>query len=62
MSSVAQLDQALQQIIRELTLRILKSRWNEFDRICDVTNRICDRHELDPLAPDFSSAFPVRRV
>jgi len=30
----------------ELTLQLLAPGWSEFDTVCDVANRICDRYQL----------------
>ena len=42
MSPLAQFDQELEKIIRELTLKILAPRLGEFDAIWEVANRVCD--------------------
>lgn len=46
MSPLAQLDQQLENIIRELTLRLVSPRWTEFDAVWEATNRICDRYGI----------------
>jgi len=44
--SPLELDQKLEQIIRELTRRIVVPRWNEFDALLEAALRICERYEL----------------
>jgi hypothetical protein len=46
MSPVTEFDQRLEQIIRELTLRIAVPRWTEFDTLWEAAIRVCDRYEL----------------
>jgi hypothetical protein len=46
MSPLEQLDQALDNIIRELTLRILVPRMGEFDRVWEIANQVCDRYQI----------------
>jgi hypothetical protein len=47
MSPLEQLDQALDNIIRELTLRILVPRLGEFDRVWEIANQVCDRYHFE---------------
>ena len=49
MSPLAQLDQRLENIIRELTLRIVAPQWSEFDDVWDLANRVCDRYNIQTL-------------
>jgi hypothetical protein len=46
MSPIAQADQELDNVIRELTMRILVPRMGEFDDVWDIANRVCDRYGL----------------
>ena len=46
MSPLAQFDQELEKIIRELTLKILAPRLGEFDGIWEVADSVCDRYEI----------------
>jgi hypothetical protein len=46
MSPLEQLNQALDNIIRELTLRILVPRLGEFDRVWEIANQVCDRYQI----------------
>ncbi len=39
-------DQKLEQVIRELTLRIIVPRWTEFDTIWEIANRVCDQYHV----------------
>ena len=39
-------DGRLGQAIRELILCVLVPDWREFDAVCEITNRICDRYEI----------------
>ena len=47
MSPLEQLDQALDNIIRQLTLRILVPRLGEFDRVWEIANQVCDRYHFE---------------
>jgi hypothetical protein len=47
MSPLEQLNQALDNIIRELTLRILVPRLGEFDRVWEIANQVCDRYQIE---------------
>jgi hypothetical protein len=49
MSPLAQLDRALEDIIRELSLRILVPRMGKFDQVWEIANRVCDRYEITQL-------------
>ncbi len=44
--SPSEFDQRLEEIIRELTLRIVKPLWTEFDTVWEAAIRVCDRYEL----------------
>jgi hypothetical protein len=46
MSPLAEFDLKLEQMIRELTLRIVVPRWTEFDTVWEAAIRVCDRYEL----------------
>ena len=50
MSPLAQCDQELEKLIRELTLRIVAPRLNEFYCVWEVANRVCDRYEITKSA------------
>ena len=50
MSKLDEFDRRLELIIRELTLRILVPRWNEFDAVWESANRVCDRYQLRKAA------------
>jgi hypothetical protein len=50
MSPVAQADQELEAVIRELAMRIVVRRRGEFDDVWDSANRVCDRYGLEKLA------------
>jgi hypothetical protein len=50
MSPVAEIDKELENIIRELTLRIVVPRLSEFDSVWEATNRICDGYDLPKAA------------
>ena len=41
-----EVDPLLEEIIRELTLRIVTLRWTEFDTVWEAAIRVCDRYEL----------------
>jgi hypothetical protein len=46
MSPVGKADQELDNVIRELTMRIVVPRMGEFDDVWDIANRVCDRYGL----------------
>jgi hypothetical protein len=46
MSSLAEFDQRLEQIIREFAMRIAIPRWSEFETVWEAAIRVCDRYEL----------------
>lgn len=46
MSSLAEFDQRLEQIIREFAMRIAIPRWSEFGTVWEAAIRVCDRYEL----------------
>jgi hypothetical protein len=46
MSPLAQFDQDMDEIIRELTLRIIVPAMGEFDDVWEVANRVCDRYDI----------------
>jgi len=50
MSPLEQFDRELEQIIRELTLRIGAPRWSDFDRVWEAANEICDRYGITKAA------------
>lgn len=47
MSPIAQADQELDDVIRELTMRIVVPRMSEFDDVWAIANRVCDRYGLN---------------
>jgi hypothetical protein len=47
MSPVAQADQELETVIRELAMRIVVPRMGVFDDLWEIANRICDRYGLE---------------
>ena len=49
MSPLAQLDQELENIIRELTLRILVPCLSEFDSVWETANKVCDRYQIPAI-------------
>jgi hypothetical protein len=49
MSPLAQLDRALEDVIRELALRISVPRMGKFDQVWEIANRVCDRYEIMKL-------------
>ena len=64
MSPLTELDQRLEQMIREFALRIVVPRWTEFDTVWEAAIRVCDRYELGksrraPAASDQSSVPAV---
>jgi hypothetical protein len=46
-NEVTPIDQGSDEIIDALARRIMASRWSEFDRVWEATNKICDRYELE---------------
>ena len=48
MSPLARLDGALDDIIRELTFRIVVARLYEFQQVWEIANDVCDRYEVGP--------------
>jgi hypothetical protein len=46
MSTIAQLDQQLEQLIREIARRIAIPRLSEFETVWEAAIRVCDRYEL----------------
>jgi len=50
MSSLAQLDLELENVIRELTSRLAVPHLSEFDCVWEAANRVCDRYELAKVA------------
>jgi len=46
MSSIAELDQQLERLIRELAMRIAVPRLSEFETVWEAAIRVCDRYEL----------------
>jgi hypothetical protein len=50
MSPVAQADQELESVIRELAMRILVPRMSDFDDVWEIANRICDRYGFQQQA------------
>jgi len=47
MSPIAQADQELESVIRELAMHIFVPRMGEFDDVCKIANRVCDRYGLE---------------
>jgi hypothetical protein len=50
MSPLAEFDRKLERLIREINLRIIVPRWNEFDTVWETANKTCDRYELKKAA------------
>ncbi len=50
MSPIAQFDQEMEKLIRELALRIVVPRISEFDDVWEVANRVCDRYLVSKAA------------
>ena len=50
MSPLAEFDRKLERLIREINLRVIVPRWNEFDAVWETANKICDRYELKKAA------------
>ena len=46
MSPLAQFDQEMDQIIRELALRIVVPALGDFDTVWEAANRVCDAYEI----------------
>ena len=46
MSPIAEADQELETVIRELTMRIVVPRLSDFDDVWEIANRVCDRYGL----------------
>ncbi len=44
--SPTELDPLLEEILRELTLRIIAPRWTQFDTVWESAIRVCGRHDL----------------
>lgn len=42
-------DQASEEVVYELVRRLVVSRLGEFERIRDITNKICDRYHVEKL-------------
>jgi hypothetical protein len=49
--SLLELDQQLERIIREFTLRIVVPRWNEFDTLWETALRVCERYQVGKTRP-----------
>jgi hypothetical protein len=49
-SPVAQADQELETVIRELAMRIVVPRMGEFDDLWEIANRVYDRYWLEKSA------------
>lgn len=50
MSPLAQLDSTLEQLIRQITLRVLALHSAEFEAVWESANRICDQYDLGKIA------------
>ena len=50
MSPLAQLDLTLEQLIRQITLRIVSLRSAEFEAVWESANRICNQYDLEKIA------------
>ena len=46
MSPIVECDRRLEEIIRELALRIFVPRWSEFETVWEIANKICDRYQI----------------
>ena len=46
MSPLAQFDQEMDQVIRELALRIVVPALGDFDTVWEAANRVCDAYEI----------------
>jgi hypothetical protein len=44
---MSQFDEMLEQIISNLSLRVVTRRASEFDAVCECVNHICDRYEAE---------------
>jgi hypothetical protein len=53
--SLIELDQQLECVIREFTLRIVVPRWNEFETLWEAALRVCERYELGKPRPVVSA-------
>ena len=49
MSPIGKANQELDDVIRELTMRIVVPRMSEFEDVWAIANRVCDRYGLDQL-------------
>jgi hypothetical protein len=56
MASLAEFDQRLEQVIRELTMRIAIPRWSEFETVWEAAIRVCDRYELGKIKREPTTA------
>ena len=52
-------DPLLEEIIRELTLRIVAPRWTEFDSVWETAIRVCGRYDLGKSK---KAAVPVKQA
>jgi uncharacterized membrane protein YjjP (DUF1212 family) len=50
MSPLTQFDEKMENLIRELIVRILVPSGSEFDRVWEAANKICDRYNLTKAA------------
>lgn len=50
MSPIAQYDHQLEEMIRELSVRIVVPRLSEFEDLWEITNKVCDRYGLGKAA------------
>lgn len=46
MSPLAQFDQDMENVIRELSLRIVIPALGEFEDVWEAANKVCDRYEI----------------
>jgi hypothetical protein len=46
MSPLAQFDQDMENVIRELSLRIVIPALGEFEDVWESANKVCDRYEI----------------
>ncbi|HLW84944.1 MAG TPA: hypothetical protein VKR60_06975 [Candidatus Sulfotelmatobacter sp.] len=49
-SPIEQFDQRMEEMVRELSLRIMVPHWREFDRVLEIADRVCDRNQLKKTA------------
>jgi len=42
-------DQWSEEVVYELVRRLIVSRFGEFERVRDITNKICDRYQVEKL-------------